>query len=78
MRYYLYRVFYNKDAQAEDRPQPKGYDSIDEAKKEFHSYMSQSILGSTCGWVMAHIINENGNIEMFEKWVSPEIPEEES
>jgi len=71
MRFYLVKIAYNKVAKAEDRPAPQGFDTFDEAKKAFHSFMYQSILGETIGWAMALIINEVGNTEYMDRWVSP-------
>ncbi len=67
-RYYLIKIFYNKIAQAEDRPQPTAYNSLDEARKALNQYMGQSILGETCGWVLAMIINQHGGTEMRDYW----------
>lgn len=68
MRYYLFKIYYNKNVQAEDRPQPAGYDTLDEAKKAFHSFMTQSILADTCGWCLCMIINQYGKVELMERW----------
>ena len=68
MRYYLIRITYNKVAKAEDRPAPKGFDTLDAAKKDFHSYMTQSILGETIGWCLGMIINEFGVVQQIERW----------
>jgi len=76
MRYYLVKIAYNKVAQAEDRPQPKAFDSLDEAVKDFHSFMQQNILGSTIGWCLGMIINPYGVVERSERWEEPAAPEE--
>ena len=77
MRYYLVKIAYNKVAQAEDRPAPQGFNSLDEAKKAYHSFLTQSILGETIGWCLALIINEFGNTELLDRWVAPPEPEPE-
>lgn len=80
MKYYLIKIFYNKVAKAEDRPQPQAFNTLDEADKAFHNYMSQSILGATTGWVLAMIINPYGVVERVERWeeiVEPEQAEED-
>ena len=77
MKYYLIKIFYNKIAEAEDRPQPLAFDSLDDAEKAFHQYMGQSIKGETCGWVLAMIINDMGNTEILKKWTAPVEPEPE-
>lgn len=75
MRYYLFKVAYNKVACAEDRPQPSAYNSYDEAKKAQYQYMGQNVLGDTIGWVMSKIICENGvcNATDDTYWESPTI-----
>jgi hypothetical protein len=75
MRFYLFKVAYNKVACAEDRPQPPAYNSYDEAKKAQYQYMGQSVLGETIGWAMTKIICENGvcNASDDTYWESPTI-----
>ena len=79
MRYYLIRIAYNKIAKAEDRPQPSAYDTLDEAKKAFHNFFAQNILGSTIGWCMAMVVNPYGVIvdNLSERWEEPVEPEPE-
>ena len=59
MRFYLIKIAFNKVAQAEDRV-ISAYDSEDEARKAYHSYMQQSILGSTIGWAYGCVMNGYG------------------
>lgn len=77
MRYYVIRIAYNKVAQAEDRPSPIGYDSFDEAKKAFHSYLAQNIMGDTIGWYLCMVINKEGRTLLQEKWEGAWMPEPE-
>ena len=74
MRYYVFKVFYNKVAHAEDRPANKGFDTLDAALKEFHSYLASNIEAETCGWVLCMIINEYGKVEQMERWDCPASP----
>lgn len=77
MRYYVFKIFYNKVAQAEDRPVNKGFDTLDDALKEYHSYLASNINAETCGWVLCMIINEHGKVEKMERWDAPaETPAE--
>lgn len=76
MRYYLVQIAYNKIAQAEDRPQPKAFNTLDEATKAFHNFFAQNILGSTIGWCMAMVINPYGVVQMVERWEEV-VPQEE-
>ena len=75
MRYYLFKVAYNKVACAEDRPQPPAFNSYDEAKKAQYKYMSDNVLGATIGWVMSKIICENGVCNSTDDtyWEDPKI-----
>lgn len=76
MRYYLTKISYNKIAQAEDRPQPQGFDTLDAAEKQFHSFFAQNILGETIGWCEAFIFDSEMNIHMKEKWEENTNPED--
>ena len=76
MRYYLVKITFNKVAQAEDRPQPTGYDTLDEALKALHSYMYQNILGETIGWCQGLIINSNAGVERVERWEENTNPDD--
>ena len=76
MRYYLVRISYNKVAQAEDRPQPTGYDSLSEAEKAFHNFFSQNILGSTIGWCEAFILDSLGGVDRAERWEEETDPDD--
>ncbi len=71
MRYYLVKIAFNKNAGSEDRPAPAAYDTFDDANKAFHSFMYQSINGSTIGWALAVIIDDLGNVHKVEKWTAP-------
>ena len=75
MRYYLFKIAYNKVVCGEDRPQPPAYNSYDEAKKAQYQYMGQQVLGETIGWAMTKIICENGvcNAQDDTYWESPTI-----
>ena len=77
MRYYVFKIYYNKVAQAEDRPAPKGFNSLDEALKDYHSFMQQSILADTCGWALCMVVNEYGKVEVSDRWESKDTPVEE-
>ena len=75
MRYYLFKVAYNKVVCGEDRPQPPAFNSYDEAKKAQYQYMGQQVLGSTIGWAMTKIVCENGvcNAQDDTYWEDPNI-----
>ena len=75
MRYYLFKIAYNKVVCGEDRPQPPAFNSYDEAKKAQYQYMGQQVLGETIGWAMTKIVCENGvcNSQDDTYWESPTI-----
>ncbi len=76
MRYYLFKIAYNKVVMAEDRPQPSAFDSYDEAEKAYHNFFSQNILAPTIGWCMAFIVDERGVYSLQPKvWEDPSIDE---
>jgi len=76
MRYYLFKVAFNKVAMAEDRPQPSAYNSFDEAKKAYCTFFSQNILAPTIGWCMASVTTEQGVMSIYpEVWEDPNIGE---
>ena len=76
MRYYLVKIAYNKVAQAEDRPQPAGFDAYDLAEKAMYKYMSETMLGSTIGWCEAFILTSNGEVRRVERWEEATNPDD--
>ena len=76
MRYYVLAIQYNKEAKAENRTAPKGFDSLNDAKKEFHSQLARDMGNSTLGWSLCMVINEYGGIfaqERYKAEVEPEV-----
>lgn len=76
MRYYLLTVQYNKDAGAENRSVPKGFDTREDAIREFHSQMAKDMANSSLGWAFSMVINSAMGIEKEEKFERPEEIEE--
>jgi len=72
MRYYVFTVQHNWQANAENRTAPKAFDSMNDAKAEFHKQISQDISNATVDWSLAMIINSDGGIEDCEKYWGPE------
>lgn len=76
MRYYLFKIAYNKVAMAEDRPQPTAYNTYDEAEKNYHGFFYQNELAPTIGWCMAFVVSEQGVCNLQPKvWEDPNIGE---
>ena len=75
MRYYVVEILSIKNG-GEDRPQPSAFDSIDDAKKRYHSILAQDINGEVVQWVLVMLINEHGKVEMMERWDAPASTEE--
>ena len=71
-RYYVIKVAYNNVAEAEDRPQPLAFDDYDSALKAYHSFMQQSILAETTGWVFCIICDRYGTLMLTDRWESVE------
>lgn len=77
MRYYVFAIQFNKDAQAENRTAPKAYDTRNEAIREFHRQLSQDMVNATLGWSICMVVNSAMGVEASEKYVAEEIPETE-
>lgn len=75
-RYYLVTIQYNKDAEAENRTAPKGYNTLDDAVAAFHKQMGQDMTNATLGWALSIVFDSNGAIMRNEKWTRP-VPVEE-
>lgn len=75
-RYYVFAVQHNKNVNAENRVAPKGYNSWNEALKEFHRQISTDMGNATLDWSFACIIDSDGLMLKTEKWVTDIIEEE--
>lgn len=75
-RFYVFAVQHNKEVNAENRTAPKGYDSWNEALREFHRVLSSDMNTPTLDWSFACIINSDGIMLKTEKWVEEVIAEE--
>ena len=77
MRFYVLSIQYNKEKNAENRTAPKGFDTLDEAVKEFHRQMANDMGNTTLGWSLCMVVNSDGNVHKMEKWEKKkETPEE--
>lgn len=73
MRFYVFSVQYNKDAQAENRSVPKAFDNRNDAIKEFHSQLAKDMGNATLGWSLCMVINSDMGIEASEKYIADEV-----
>lgn len=71
-RYYVMSVQYNKVVQAENRSVPKGYNTYNEAVREFHNVLASDMKNATLGWSFACIISSDAVMLKAEKWVAEE------
>lgn len=78
MRFYLVTIQYNKDAQAENRTVPKGFDSVEDAIAEFHTQMGKDMKNATLGWSLAIVFDKNGGIVRDEKYIAKVVDVEPS
>lgn len=73
MRYYVHRVEYNKEAQAENLV-IRGYNDYDSALAAFHEYMRDDINNSNISRGNVMITNQNGAILKNEYWEEVQTP----
>lgn len=76
MRYYLVKIYFNKEVQAEVRQQPVGFDAYDDAEKAMFKYMSDTMLASTVSWCEAFILNSQGGTDRVERWEEKTNPDD--
>lgn len=60
MKYYLVTVQYNKEKKAENRPQPRKFDSLFDAEAEFHGQVNTDMKNATLGGSLNTVIDSNG------------------
>ena len=68
MRYYVVAIQHNKNAGAENRTAPKGFDTIKEAEREFYYQLSQDMNNNTLDWGICLIFNSEGGVLQTKKW----------
>ena len=61
MRYYLLVVQYNKDAKAENRTTPKGFDTLYDAEKAYHKQLADDMGNATLGWGICMVVDNSCN-----------------
>lgn len=70
MRFYVLAIQYNNEKEAENRTAPKAFDTLNDAKREFHSQLSKDMGNVTLGWSLVMIINSDGMVYASEKYVA--------
>lgn len=59
-KYYLITIQYNKEAKAENRPQPKMYTDFAKAQADFYEQVGKDMKNPTLGGSLNMVINEVG------------------
>ena len=73
MRYYVHRVEYNQDSQAENRV-ITGHDTYDSALEKFHESMRDDIHNEAIIWGYVMITNQSGVVIKNEYWEESQTP----
>lgn len=68
-RFYVMSVEYVISAQAENRAQPKGFDSLNKAIARLHEVMKNDILNEDVAWAVCYITDNFGNTLRNEHYV---------
>lgn len=68
-RYYVMSVEYNKVAQAENRTQPRAYDSLNDAIARLHEVMKNDMTTESTAWAVCYIVDNFGNTIRHEEYV---------
>ena len=89
-RFYVMTVEFSKASQSENRTQPKGFNSLNEAKASLYRTMSDDIRNENVAWAVGYLNDNFGNTIMHLEYiqdhyldpdqepepVEPETPEE--
>lgn len=76
-RYYVMFVQHNKEAQAENRTIPSGFDSIKDAYQKYYEQLAKDMKNVTLDWSVGYILDNFGNIIESKYWTDIEEPKEE-
>lgn len=68
-RYYVMSVEFSISAQAENRTQPRAYDSLNEATARLHEVMKDDMRNENIGWAVCYILDNFGNTIRHEEYV---------
>ena len=70
MKYYLITIQYNKEAKAENRPQPKMYTDFAKAQADFYEQVGKDMKNASLGGSMNMVVNSEGGVysDLNKKW----------
>ena len=73
MRFYVSAIQHNKNAQAENRTAPTGYNTQFDAETAFYDRLATDRKDATLDWGVAVLFSQDGVLN-FKKWQKPEEP----
>lgn len=76
-RYYVICVQHNKEANAENRTAPNGYNTLSEAVQKYHEQLGKDMKNATLDWSVGYIVDNLGNLYRSEYWEEETEPVEE-
>lgn len=68
-RFYVMSIEFNKVAQAENRSQPRAYDSLNDAVARLHEVMKDDMRNENIAWAVCYILDNFGNTLRHEEYV---------
>lgn len=68
-RYYVMSVEYSIPAQAENRTQPRAYDSLNDATARLHEVMRNDMTNTDLAWAVCYILDNFGNTLRHEEYI---------
>ncbi len=68
-RYYVMSVEYSISAQAENRSQPRGYDSLNDAIARWHEVMRDDMRNENIAWAVCYILDNFGMMIRHDEYV---------
>lgn len=73
MRFYVSAIQHNKNAQAENRTAPTGYNTQFDAETAFYDCLATDRKEATLDWGVVVLFSQDGVLN-FKKWQKPEEP----
>lgn len=68
-RYYVMSVEFSISVQAENRTQPRAYDSLNDAVARLHEVMKDDMRNANVGWAVCYIMDNFGNTLRHEEYI---------
>lgn len=69
VRFYVMSVEYSIPSKAENRTQPRAYDSLNEAMARLHEVMRNDMTNETIAWAVCYILDNFGNTIRHEEYI---------